>query len=394
MPFTDPLKELVLQGASAAEIKTEMIRGGTQSPAHGRHREDPRRHDHARRGPAHHGGRLTWRSSTCRRCSRRCSTRARRISTSPPARRRGCASTASSCGCRPSRSTPVDTKHAVLLGHERRAEAALRGRPRDRLLVRHPRPRALPRERLHAAGVRRRRVPPRAVSTSSRSKSSACRRSSTELCEQPRGLVLVTGPTGSGKSTTLASMIDRINTRDARSHRHDRGSDRVPAPAQGVPRQPARDRPRHAVVQARAQVHPAPGSRRRADRRDARPRDDRGGADRSPRPATSRSRTLHTNSAIQSINRIIDVFPSHQQAQIRAVLSFVLEGVITQTLIPKAIGLGPRARRRGDGAERRDPEPDPRGQAAPDLLADADRPDEVRHADDEPVAVRPVHHAR
>jgi twitching motility protein PilT len=50
--------------------------------------------------------------------------------------------------------------------------------------------------------------------------------------------------------------------------------------------------------------------------------------------------TLHTNSAIQSINRIIDVFPSHQQGQVRAVLSFVLEGVITQTLLPKASGSG------------------------------------------------------
>jgi len=50
--------------------------------------------------------------------------------------------------------------------------------------------------------------------------------------------------------------------------------------------------------------------------------------------------TLHTNSAIQSINRIVDVFPSHAQAQVRAVLSFVLEGVITQTLIPKASGSG------------------------------------------------------
>jgi twitching motility protein PilT len=50
--------------------------------------------------------------------------------------------------------------------------------------------------------------------------------------------------------------------------------------------------------------------------------------------------TLHTNSAIQSINRIVDVFPSHAQAQVRAVLSFVLEGVVTQTLIPKASGSG------------------------------------------------------
>jgi twitching motility protein PilT len=50
--------------------------------------------------------------------------------------------------------------------------------------------------------------------------------------------------------------------------------------------------------------------------------------------------TLHTNSAAESINRIIDAFPSHQQSQVRAQLSFVLEGVVTQTLIPKARGRG------------------------------------------------------
>src|SRR5438309_10908409 len=50
--------------------------------------------------------------------------------------------------------------------------------------------------------------------------------------------------------------------------------------------------------------------------------------------------TLHTNSAMESINRIIDVFPSHQQAQVRAQLSFVLEGIVTQTLLQKAKGRG------------------------------------------------------
>jgi twitching motility protein PilT len=50
--------------------------------------------------------------------------------------------------------------------------------------------------------------------------------------------------------------------------------------------------------------------------------------------------TLHTNNAIQSINRIVDVFPAHAQSQIRSVLSFVLEGVVTQMLIPKASGSG------------------------------------------------------
>ena len=51
--------------------------------------------------------------------------------------------------------------------------------------------------------------------------------------------------------------------------------------------------------------------------------------------------TLHTNSAAESINRIIDVFPSHQQSQVRAQLAFVLEGVVTQTLLPEGEGPGP-----------------------------------------------------
>jgi twitching motility protein PilT len=50
--------------------------------------------------------------------------------------------------------------------------------------------------------------------------------------------------------------------------------------------------------------------------------------------------TLHTNSAVQTINRVIDVFPAHQQAQVRTQLSFVLEGVLCQTLLPKANGPG------------------------------------------------------
>ena len=50
--------------------------------------------------------------------------------------------------------------------------------------------------------------------------------------------------------------------------------------------------------------------------------------------------TLHTNSAAESVNRIIDTFPSHQQSQVRAQLSFVLEGVVTQTLLPKPTGKG------------------------------------------------------
>ena len=148
------------------------------------------------------------------------------------------------------------------------------------------------------------------------------------------------GPTGSGKSTTLASMIDKINTERARAHHHDRGSDRVPAPAQELRREPARGRRRHRALQERAQVHPAPGPGRRAGRRDARPRDDRGGADhRRDRPPRASPRCTPTR-AVQTINRIIDVFPPHQQPQVRAQLSFVLEGVMS----PDAAAARERAR--------------------------------------------------
>ena len=64
----------------------------------------------------------------------------------------------------------------------------------------------------------------------------------------PQGLVLVTGPTGSGKSTTLASMIDYINEQPRVPHPHDRGPDRVRAPAQASAREPARGRHRHRLV--------------------------------------------------------------------------------------------------------------------------------------------------
>ena len=80
--------------------------------------------------------------------------------------------------------------------------------------------------------------------------------------------------------------------------------------------------------------------------------------------------TLHTNSAAEAINRIIDVFPSHQQSQVRAQLAFVLEGIVTQTLLPKAHGHAAASM----AAEilvvhAGDPRADPRRQGPPDLLA-------------------------
>ena len=105
-----------------------------------------------------------------------------------------------------------------------------------------------------------------------------------KLCRLNKGLVLVTGPTGSGKSTTLCAMIDYINRTAHRSHHHHRGSDRVRAREQGLPDQPARGRHPHRRIQERAARRDARGSGHHPGRRAARPRDggdrDRDGGDR------------------------------------------------------------------------------------------------------------------
>ncbi len=108
-----------------------------------------------------------------------------------------------------------------------------------------------------------------------------------KLSEEQRGIILVTGTTGSGKSTTLAAMIDHINRTQARAHRHARGPDRVPAHRQALDSQPARSRLRHRQLRPCDAACPAPGPGRDPDRRDAR-RGDRahgavGGRDRPPR---------------------------------------------------------------------------------------------------------------
>ena len=160
-----------------------------------------------------------------------------------------------------------------------------------------------------------------------------------ELCERPRGLVLVTGPTGSGKSTTLASMIDRINQRrrghivtieDPIEFQHTHRGCLVNQREIGRDSQSFKRALKYILRQDPDVV--LIGEMRDLETFEA---------------ALSIAETghlcfasLHTNSAIQSINRILDVFPSHQQGQIRAQLSFTLEGVITQTLIPKASGSG------------------------------------------------------
>ena len=160
-----------------------------------------------------------------------------------------------------------------------------------------------------------------------------------DLTEKPRGLVLVTGPTGSGKSTTLASMIDRINTRmrghivtveDPIEFQHAHKSCLVNQREIGRDSQSFKRALKYILRQDPDVV--LIGEMRDLETIEA--------ALAVAETGHLCFGTLHTNSAVQSINRIVDVFPSHQQSQVRAVLSFVLEGVITQCLIPKASGAG------------------------------------------------------
>ncbi|MDB4963148.1 MAG: twitching motility protein [Myxococcales bacterium] len=161
----------------------------------------------------------------------------------------------------------------------------------------------------------------------------------TDLCDKPRGLVLVTGPTGSGKSTTLASMIDRINTRtkghiitveDPIEFQHSHKSCLVNQREIGRDSTSFKRALKYILRQDPDVV--LIGEMRDLETVEA--------ALTIAETGHLAFATLHTNSAIQSINRIIDVFPSHAQSQVRAVLSFVLEGVVTQQLIPNATGSG------------------------------------------------------
>ncbi len=160
-----------------------------------------------------------------------------------------------------------------------------------------------------------------------------------QLCEKPRGLILVTGPTGSGKSTTLAAMLDKIN-RD----RHDHILT-IEDPIEFLHPH------RNCLVNQRevkADTHGFTNALRSALRQDPdvvligemRDLETIEAALRIAETGHMTFGTLHTNSAASTINRVIDVFPAYQQSQIRAQLSLVLEGIICQTLLPKATGTG------------------------------------------------------
>ena len=159
------------------------------------------------------------------------------------------------------------------------------------------------------------------------------------FAERPRGLVLVTGPTGSGKSTTLAAMIDKINT-ERRGH-----IITVEDPIEFIHRH------RNCIINQRevgADTKSFASALKYALREDPdviligemRDLETIQAALTIAETGHLVFATLHTNSAAEAINRIIDVFPSHQQSQVRAQLAFVLEGIITQVLLPKLTGRG------------------------------------------------------
>ncbi len=155
-----------------------------------------------------------------------------------------------------------------------------------------------------------------------------------ELAAKPRGLVLVTGPTGSGKSTTLASIIDYINIsrhehivtiEDPIEYLHPHKGCLVNQREVGADTKSFKNALKYILRQDPDVV--LVGELRDLETIEA---------------ALTLSETghlclatLHTNSCAQTINRIVDVFPPYQQTQIRAQLSFVLEGVMSQALMPK-----------------------------------------------------------
>jgi twitching motility protein PilT len=160
-----------------------------------------------------------------------------------------------------------------------------------------------------------------------------------DISKKPRGLILVTGPTGSGKSTTLASIIDKINMErcehiitieDPIEYLHNSKSCLVNQREVGYDTFAFKKALKYVLRQDPDVV--LLGELRDMETIET--------ALTIAETGHLCFATLHTNSAVQTVNRMIDVFPAHQQPQVRAQLSFVLEGVLSQLLIPRADGRG------------------------------------------------------
>jgi len=160
-----------------------------------------------------------------------------------------------------------------------------------------------------------------------------------KLCDLPKGLILVTGATGSGKSTTLAAMVDYINTtgqwhimtiEDPIEFVHRNKQCLINQREVGPDTRSFNDALRHVLRQDPDVV--LIGEMRDRETIEL-------GLTLSETGHLTFA-TLHTSNCVQTINRIIDVFPAEQQNQVRTQLSFVLEGVFCQQLLPMAVGKG------------------------------------------------------
>ena len=159
------------------------------------------------------------------------------------------------------------------------------------------------------------------------------------LAERPRGLVLVTGPTGSGKSTTLAAMLDKINSERQEHILTIEDPIEYIHPHKGciVNQREVHSDTTGFATALRSALREDPDIVLIGELRDLETIES---ALRIAETGHLTFATLHTNSAAQTINRIIDVFPSHQQGQIRTQLSLVLEGIVCQALLPRVDGQG------------------------------------------------------
>jgi twitching motility protein PilT len=160
-----------------------------------------------------------------------------------------------------------------------------------------------------------------------------------ELAERPQGLILVTGPTGSGKSTTLAAIIDKINRE---RHEHiltvEDPIEYLHSHKKSIINQREVGADTHAFARAlRSVLRQDPDVVLIGEMRDAETTEATLKISETGHLCLA---TLHTNGSVQTINRILDIFPAHQQNQVRAQLSFVLEAVISQQLIPRSDGAG------------------------------------------------------
>ena len=147
------------------------------------------------------------------------------------------------------------------------------------------------------------------------------------LCDKPRGLLLVTGPTGSGKSTSLAAMLDKVN---CERHEHivtiEDPIEYLHSHKSCIVNQRELHSDTHSFANAlRSSLRQDPDVVLIGEMRDLETVE---AALKIAETGHLTFATLHTNSAAQTINRVVDIFPAHQQGQVRVQLSFVLEGIL------------------------------------------------------------------